>query len=304
VIGAWLALGLAALLWPAGAPANRIRRLVAHGRLNGRPVAGASPARIGLRVGRRLSVQRLSVRRAASTGWPWGLFPRSTARLVCAGAGGGVCVALVGSVGPPGAIMCGATATIVVAAAVSVIGTDRRRRVVIAREAEVGLAVALLQGELEAGCTPAAALLEAGPIGAQLTDLVAPDAADQHGDQRGHVPGDGADSALDSVVVAWRMSESTGVPLVEVLARVRSDLAAQATTRRAVAAAVAGPRASAALLAGLPLLGIAMGAAMGAHPLTVLGESAGGRLLLCTGLILDALGLVWTDRLIARAERR
>ncbi len=80
------------------------------------------------------------------------------------------------------------------------------------------------------------------------------------------------------------------------------DLAARIDQRGAVATALAGARSSAALLAVLPVLGLVLGTAMQADPVTVLlATPAGTRCLVGVGL--DAAGLLWTHWLAARAER-
>ena len=56
-----------------------------------------------------------------------------------------------------------------------------------------------------------------------------------------------------------------------------------------------------ALLAGLPLLGLAMGAGIGADPWAVLTRTGTGQVLLVAGVGLEAAGLMWSSRLIARA---
>jgi tight adherence protein B len=76
-----------------------------------------------------------------------------------------------------------------------------------------------------------------------------------------------------------------------------------AAVRREVSVTVAGPRSSAVLLALLPVLGIGLGTAMSADPAGILLTTSAGRLLLCGGVLLDALGLFWTDVLIGRAQR-
>jgi tight adherence protein B len=65
----------------------------------------------------------------------------------------------------------------------------------------------------------------------------------------------------------------------------------------------AGPRASAALLAGLPLLALAMGGGIGARPWTVLTTTPVGQVLLVAGVALEAAGLAWSARLVRRALR-
>jgi tight adherence protein B len=69
-----------------------------------------------------------------------------------------------------------------------------------------------------------------------------------------------------------------------------------------VTAALAGPRSTGTLLAVLPLLGIGLGAGMGAHPITVLLGQPRGQLALAVGVVLEALGVRWTSRIIAAAE--
>jgi tight adherence protein B len=102
---------------------------------------------------------------------------------------------------------------------------------------------------------------------------------------------------------ALRIGEAAGVPPAEALAGVDRDLQARTELAHAVTGAVAGARASAALLAGLPVLGLLLGAAMGARPVAFLSGSGAGRLVCCVGVLLDAAGVVWTQRLVARAER-
>jgi tight adherence protein B len=111
-------------------------------------------------------------------------------------------------------------------------------------------------------------------------------------------PGD-----LEPIAHAWRVAEHSGAPLVDVLGRVAADLADHEQQQRSVAVALAGPRSSAALLAGLPVVGIALGAAMGARPLAFLFGTPQGRLVCCVGAVLDAAGVLWTQRLMQRAQR-
>jgi len=46
-----------------------------------------------------------------------------------------------------------------------------------------------------------------------------------------------------------------------------------------------------------------LGTAMGARPLALLFGPPAGQALLGAGVLLDALGLMWTARLVARASR-
>ncbi|MBX6769235.1 MAG: type II secretion system protein, partial [Actinomadura rubrobrunea] len=62
------------------------------------------------------------------------------------------------------------------------------------------------------------------------------------------------------------------------------------------------PKATARLLAGLPLLGLAMAAALGANPVAFLFGTIPGLGCLVAGIALDVLGMWWTSRLAQAAE--
>jgi tight adherence protein B len=84
---------------------------------------------------------------------------------------------------------------------------------------------------------------------------------------------------------------------------VEDDLRARVRHRAELRAATAGPRASAAVLAGLPVLGLLMGSGVGADPWHVLTTTGTGQVLLVAGVALEAAGLVWSRRLVLRALR-
>ncbi|MFC6088091.1 type II secretion system F family protein [Saccharothrix lopnurensis] len=96
---------------------------------------------------------------------------------------------------------------------------------------------------------------------------------------------------------AWRLAAEHGVPLADVLEAVRRDLDRRATFTRQVQARMAGPRASAAVLAGLPLFGVLLGELSGAGPLAVLIGTGAGQVLLVVGALLICAGLRWSGRL-------
>ncbi|QFZ16312.1 type II secretion system protein [Saccharothrix syringae] len=96
---------------------------------------------------------------------------------------------------------------------------------------------------------------------------------------------------------AWRLAADHGVPPAEVLEAVRRDLDRRTAFARQVRARMAGPRASAAVLAGLPVLGALLGELAGADPLAVLTGTAPGQVLLVVGALLVCAGLRWSGRL-------
>ncbi len=114
----------------------------------------------------------------------------------------------------------------------------------------------------------------------------------------------GEDPNTRPIGLAWQLGEDTGAALAGVLGRVATDLADVDEQRRTVAVALAGPRASAGLLTALPLVGIGLGAAMGARPWEFLFGPPAGRVVCCVGVVLDAAGVFWIRRILSRAERR
>ncbi|WP_104526333.1 type II secretion system F family protein [Blastococcus atacamensis] len=110
-------------------------------------------------------------------------------------------------------------------------------------------------------------------------------------------------AALDRLSAAVALSARTGCSLAAVVTAVEDDLRARQRRRRELLVATAGPRASARLLAGLPLLGLAMGSGVGADPWQVLTRTGTGQALLVAGVLLEVAGIAWTGRLVARIGR-
>ena len=100
-------------------------------------------------------------------------------------------------------------------------------------------------------------------------------------------PGEIGD-ALARIAAATRLSTRTGCSLAAVATAVEDDLRARARHRAELRAATAGPRASAVVLAGLPVLGLLMGSGVGADPWRVLTTTAAGQALLVGGVALEA----------------
>ncbi|MCW2703925.1 MAG: hypothetical protein JWQ37_1920 [Blastococcus sp.] len=111
------------------------------------------------------------------------------------------------------------------------------------------------------------------------------------------------EEALGRIAAAVQLSARTGCSLAAVAGAVEDDLRARHRHRLELRAATAAPRASASLLAGLPLLGLAMGNGVGADPWGVLTGTSLGQVLLVAGVALEAAGLAWSRQLVARAVR-
>jgi len=271
---ALLAVAAAVLVWPATRRADlRLRRLVDAARLAGAtaPVA---------RRGRRLPA----------------VPPRWAGLLVAAAAG----VVAFAWRGPAVAIAVGVAAAVIARS----ITRAAVRRDALARDRDLSAALRLLRAELDVGSRPEPALLAAASVaGTYRSAFEAGARAVRDGtDIVAAMSGGDAPPELVLIAQAWALADVTGAPLADVLGRVDDDVQARRAQVRAVASALAGPRSSAALLAALPALGIVLGTAMGGRPLAVLFDSAGGRWLLCVGVVLDAAGLLWTSRLVTSAE--
>lgn len=102
---------------------------------------------------------------------------------------------------------------------------------------------------------------------------------------------------LERVAATWRIAEEHGIALAELLDASRSDLLGRIRFRSRVDSGMAGARATATVLAALPVLGLGLGQMTGAAPVAVLLSGGLGGVLLVTGTGLGCAGLLWTDRI-------
>lgn len=169
-------------------------------------------------------------------------------------------------------------------------------------------ACTVLAGELSVGRTAAEALAAAaqvaiGPSREALRAAAA--AAGLGGDVAGALAAGASGSAVSHVLRAlaacWTVCAASGSGLAASVQRLEDGLRSDQAQRRTVEAELAGPRATAALLAVLPLVGLAMAGGLGADPLHVLLHTPAGVVCLALGLGLDAVGVWWTARLVALA---
>lgn len=110
------------------------------------------------------------------------------------------------------------------------------------------------------------------------------------------------DLARDALAAA-RLAHTSGVPLADLVSSLARVEAARERARLSVAVAMAGPRASARLLAWLPLAGLAMGAIVEPRTLAVLFTTALGGVLLTVAAALMALGRAWMNSLLRAAAK-
>jgi tight adherence protein B len=159
-----------------------------------------------------------------------------------------------------------------------------------------------MAAELSAGRTPdeaftAAAVVLDPHVSREL--LHAPRPPPDHLDELAARPGA---EGLRLLAACWRIGAERGGTLATVLDGLAGALRDEEAQRQDVAVQLAGPRATARLLALLPLLGLGMAAALGAHPIPFLCSTLPGLACLITGISLNLLGLRWTRRLAKSAE--
>lgn len=181
-------------------------------------------------------------------------------------------------------------------------GRDRERQ----GEAVIALCAALA-GEVRAGRQPGEALRHAaqdsGGLGGARAAVLA--AARFGGDVPGALAeaarGPGAEGLL-GLAACWRVAVDRGAGLAAGLDRLEAALRAERDQRADLRAQLAGARSTAVMLAGLPVLGLLLGTALGADPLHVVLHTGPGLVCLLVGVALEGAGLWWVLRIVRGAE--
>jgi tight adherence protein B len=146
--------------------------------------------------------------------------------------------------------------------------------------------------QMRAGADPAVAWSVAGEIvaGADLAP-------------GGPAASEAADTVTGRAVsAAWRLADRTGAPLADTLDGLCVGLRQQTEVAAAIDGELAAPRATARLLALLPLAGLAIGQLIGADPLQVLMSSLLGRCCAAAGAVLLVTGQLWMRWCVGRVE--
>ncbi|GAA4010665.1 type II secretion system F family protein [Streptomyces marokkonensis] len=251
-------------------------------------LAGGGAAGFGPPTRRRLADGLRRVRGRLRPEW-WSL----AAGLVLAVLGGSVLPVVAGAAGVP------------VLRRTRLAGSARRDRE-RGQDAVIALCGALA-GEVRAGRQPGEALLYAAHDSGALGDgQAAVLAAARFG---GDVPGALAVAArqpgaegLRGLAACWRVAVDQGAGLAAGLDRLEGALRAERDQRSDLRAQLAGSRATAVMLAGLPALGLLLGVALGSDPLHVLLHTGAGLGCLLAGGVLEGLGLWWVSRIVRGAE--
>jgi tight adherence protein B len=173
---------------------------------------------------------------------------------------------------------------------------------------ELETAIDVLVGELRVGAHPATAFAvaaqeTAGPVAGACRAVAA--RARLGADVAAGLRGVGETSVLQAhwerLAVCWQLAADHGLAMAALMQAAQRDIAERQRFSSQVRSAMAGARATAAILASLPVLSVVMGQLIGARPMAFL---LGGRLggcLLVVGLMLVCGGLLWSDRITDKA---
>lgn len=209
------------------------------------------------------------------------------------------------SVGPSATELIGAA--VVVGIVVSRRGAARRRE----RRLRVSVCELCrsIAAELRSGAIPTAAFRAAAEVAppelhARLEAAAGAAAGDADELADALIVEAGAMPCLDGLrrlAACWRVVVASGAMTAPAVDRVADALQDELELDRALAAALAGPRATWRLLAALPVAGLLLGSAIGADPFGFLFGSVAGAACLVGAVLLDAAGLAWAGRIGRRS---
>lgn len=203
------------------------------------------------------------------------------------------------------------TTILAVAVVSATAGLRYRRRRRIQRALDEGrtleTALDVLVGELRVGSHPVRAFCVAADetVGAVAVSLRAVAARARLGaDVTAGLRAAARSSALpahwDRLAVCWQLASDHGMAIGTLMRAAQRDIAERQRFSARVSSSMAGARATAAILAGLPVLGVLLGQLIGARPLSFLLNGHTGGWLLVVGSTLACGGLLWSDRITDR----
>jgi tight adherence protein B len=195
------------------------------------------------------------------------------------------------------AVVAGATAAVRI----------RKRRAVRRRDREsesLQCALETLVSELRVGAHPVAAFEAAaddtdGRIATALRSVAARArlGADVAAGLHDTARGSDLSSQWDRIAVCWHLAATYGLSIATLMQTAQRDITERQRFSSRVNAGMAGARATAAVLAALPVLGIGLGQLIGAEPVRFLLAGGAGGWLLLIGVTLSCAGLLWSDRI-------
>jgi tight adherence protein B len=217
-----------------------------------------------------------------------------------------VCAAAVGSVLLP---LTTVLAAVMFVATASLRHRRRRRsRRGMAEGRELETAIDVLVGELRVGAHPAQAFAvaadeTAGPVADSCRAVAA--RARLGADVTGGLRSVAQNSALPAqwarLAVCWQLAAEHGLAMSTLMRAAQRDIVERQRFSGQVMSGMAGARATAAILAGLPVLSVVLGQLIGADPVAFLLAGHVGGWLLVVGVTLVCGGLLWSDRITDRA---
>lgn len=203
--------------------------------------------------------------------------------------------------------------TVLAAAVLGATGALRYRRRRRSRRGmdegrQLETAIDVLVGELRIGAHPAQAFAvaadeTAGPV-ADSCRAVAAGArlgADVTAGLRRVAETSALPAQWDRLAVCWELASEHGLPMSTLMRAAQRDIVERQRFSGHVSSAMAGARATAAILAGLPMLSVLFGQLIGADPVAFLLAGHAGGWLLAVGVTLVCSGLLWSDRITDRA---
>jgi tight adherence protein B len=209
------------------------------------------------------------------------------------------------------AVLLPLTTVLAVAAVGVTAGLRHRRRRRIQRAVDEGrmleTALDVLVGELRVGSHPVRAFCVAADetVGAVAVSLRAVAAraglgADVAAGLRAAARSSALPAHWDRLAVCWQLASDHGLAIATLMRAAQRDIAERQRFSARVSSSMAGARATAAILAGLPVLGVLLGQLIGARPLSFLLSGHAGGWLLVVGSMLACGGLLWSDRITDR----
>jgi tight adherence protein B len=235
--------------------------------------------------------------------------PARVSRWPVAGRGGAPYLAACALVAAAALLPATAVLAVAVVGATASLRYRRRRRIRRAAQEGRSLEAALdvLVGELRVGAHPVRAFRVAAgeSIGAVAVSLRAVAArarlgADVTAGLRAAARSSALPAQWDRLAVCWQLASDQGLAIATLMRAAQRDIAERERFSARVSSGMAGARATATILAGLPVLGVLLGQLIGARPLSfLLGGHAGGWLLV-VGSTLACGGLLWSDRITDR----
>ncbi|MDF1603627.1 type II secretion system F family protein [Nocardioides sp. YIM 152315] len=188
---------------------------------------------------------------------------------------------------------------------VALVRRQRARRAAEATAARVLETCEAIASELAGGLPPGDCLDRAARAWEPLAPVAAAFrvGADVPGAMRAVAAGVEGAADLRVVAAAWQVAHRTGEGLASTVDRVAESLRADSGTRRVVSGELASARATARLVAGLPIVALLMGSGTGGDPWGFLLGTPAGMACLAAGLAFGLGGLWWIEAIARDADR-